>query len=170
MDTPRAPRILLAASVILLSLTGCAAEPDADPAPDAVPAASETSRTSAAPSSSPHGDVSPPYALPPVTENERARTEFDQTGDGGVPTGRLISQSAVLPGETLRVEGECVGGEVDYRVTAATADAPVLITGTLDCAAGVSQSLTTVRYSGVVQIAFLDTTDITRGWARLVGG
>lgn len=168
MDTSRPPRVLLAASVVVLALSGCVAEPDAAPTASGTPAPSGTATASEGPATP--SPTPSPYALPPVVDGERARTEFESVGDGGVPTGRLISQSAVLPGEPLRVEGECIGDEVDYRVTAATPEAPVLITGTLDCADGADQSLTTIQYSGVVQIAFVDTTGITRGWARLVGG
>lgn len=111
--------------------------------------------------------------VPPVVDGEAARFVHVADGPDGTPQTTVTALGAIADGEPFRVEGQCIGGSLDYRLTAAdpAADGQTLVEGSITCdGEATSEFAYRVAYSGVVQLSLVGQTDLVAGWARVLTG
>ena len=146
--------------MLALLASGCTAGTPEEPAtsrpPSATAAATPTPTTEA-------------LEFPPVADDEIARAEFRTVGAQGVPESASITSNA-LETDGLAIEGECRGTSMAYRVNTAAVgeDQRMLTEGVMKCDTGVLNQHSGLGYTGLVQVSFTDTSDITEGWVTLV--
>lgn len=145
----RAALPALAAAFVLVGCTATPA-PVASPAPTSPAPAESTSRAYAVP------DPDPAQAGIAVFTRSPSSSQASTTGPAGL-------------GEAFVVDGQCEGDAFAYRVmTADPADSGrTLLTGTVSCADPEQPFVSSPGYRGPVQVAFVDTDDVTAAWVRV---
>ncbi|MCI2959418.1 hypothetical protein MN032_17170 [Agromyces atrinae] len=146
-------RSIAIAAIAVCALTSCSSDAPA-PVPPSVTSSPAATAT--------------PYAVPEVGTTEIARATFDE--EGAPQSGEIIISGTVDESGEVRIDGDCDGTELGFRViTAATDDAGrTLLEGTLPCGTEEADPFTyTVEYAGLVQITLASTAGSTKAWVRI---
>ncbi|NYD68732.1 hypothetical protein [Agromyces atrinae] len=144
---------IVIALIAVGTLAACTDASDPTPEPTATPSPSATAA---------------PYAVPEIGAGEIARVTFDEAA--APESGEIIISGAIADDGAVRVDGDCDGSEVGFRVITAAVDGAgeTLLEGSIPCGVAEPDPFSyTVDYSGPAQIMLTDTDGSTKGWVRL---